>query len=233
MKKSSFILFMFLTFGALAQQNNNSTLIDKIFLALPDSIMLSDFYELNYGKRDTLLNLLRQENRDEIYYKHDISFNIYNEDGNFIKMVQPRSDAMATCEIKVFCESNDSIVAITFRNYDYATTASERTVFYDYSNGKFNDVSKKIFKSFHYYTDNYGSNTIDSLNQYFKTDLRENPVHNYMLYKFTKSDTVYIIQNFYDYFLNFDDPGLDTTYFDGEFYTKKYIMENGKLRLAE
>ena len=231
MKRNSFIVLIFLSIGVLAQKNSNSnSTIDQIFRSLPDSTMDISFYKLSHGRRDTLLDLLKNEQRDEIFYKYHISFYNYDLNGTFIKMFKPQLDPMPTCEIKLFHNSKDSIVAVTSNFYNHASIVTDKIVFYKYSNGEFENVSNKLLNEFNYYTDNYSDNIIDSLNLCYQTDLRINPENDHMIYKFTKSDTVIIAESFFGTEVDIE---LDTTYFDGEFYTKKYIMDNGKLRLAE
>jgi hypothetical protein len=235
MKIISLFLLVLLSANLFAQISTNlKPSIKDVFISLPDSTMHSSYFELPKEKRIELWKLIEDKSWDLIYNSEGISFNGLNPMDDLIKMTMVRLlDPMPKCEIKIFSAPESNNVGITYYSYDGATTSTEKTIFYEYDNGNYEDVTEEIYNSFNYYTDNFTTNTIDSLNLYYKTNLRETPIHNDMIYRFTKTDTVHIIQNFYDYFFDYDNPGLDTTYFDGEFYTKKYIMENGKLRLAE
>jgi len=186
---------------------------------------------LNFQSRKEIWSLIEDRNWDKIYYSEGISFNGIDPKDNILKMTMVRLlDPMPICEIKIFNAGKNINIGVTYSSYDGATTSSEKTIFYKYDNGKFEDITREIFKSFNYYTDNYTNNAIDSLNLYYKTNLRKTPRNDYLIYKFTKSDTVIIAESFFGTEVGIE---LDTTYFDGEFYTKKYIMDNGKLRLAE
>jgi hypothetical protein len=232
MRINSFFALIFLSFGVLAQKNSTSnSTIDQIFLTFPDSVVKMTSYQLSYGRRDTLLNLLKNEQRDEIFYKYHISFYEYNFNGTFIKMVKPQLGPMPTCEIKLFPGLKDSIVAVTSNYYNHASTETEKIVFYKRTKESYSDATNETLNTFNFFTDNFSDSIINILSHYFSRDLHLVRFNEVLLYSFTPSDTVYISNSFFD--IPVGDLLDNDKHFDGEFYTKKYIMDNGKLRLAE
>ncbi len=252
MKRNSLVfLLLLVSYTAFSQKvEDDQNELREIFLSLPDSVLSNNLFDFSKVKGHKLWELYNKEEfqrsntlpTDRIFGYLDILFrndtikvnSLIEVKSNLIRIMEPYSDAIPTYDIKLF-KDNQQIVAVTLKSSDHATTHTDEIVFYKYKNENFKDVTYKVLKSFNYFTDNYSDSTINILNSYYNCDLRGDDVTNKgLLYTFTNSDTVIISESFFDYFIDpNENPGFDEEYFDGEFFTKKYIMDKGKLRLAE
>jgi hypothetical protein len=243
MKKISIVIFCFITIISFAQNDKISDL-EKVSIALPDTIFVdSDFYfpsehrtlfwkQYKTNKYEffdpvqdkTIGNLNLFFDNDSIFWEAYL-----DKKGNLLRIMIKNSDAIPTIEIKIF-EDDTKIIGVSFKYYNSATIVTEKVRFLEYKEAKFIDITKEVLSSFNYNTDNYSDSTNNLISEMCEFNVQLNPPNNLLLYTFTPNDTIYISDCFYGIE---EDIGLDTTYFDGEFYTKKYTMENGKLRLAE
>jgi hypothetical protein len=235
MKKISTIILIICNLYSIGQNTSiDKSIIEEVFLTLPDSLVKTSFFELPKSHREALWSIYKKGIRDKS--QDSLEFYLFvDEKDNKIKIISTQSDQTPELEIKIFNFEFKTIVGTTFSYYDGATTSSEGISFYDYTSSKIQDITNKVLKNFNFFTENYSDSTINLLSKYWKTNLREGsgPCMS-LIYDFTSSDTIEISDSFFGYFYDENpDPGLDSTYFDGEFYTKKYILENGKLRLAE
>ena len=231
---SAIFLIIFNLYGLGQNDSNDKSIIGEVFLSLPDSIVKTSFFELPKSKREALWCAYKKEARDNSYDKLDF-YILVDEKENKIEIVSTQSDQNPTLVIKLFDSGSKPIISTTFYYYDGATTSSEGIAFYDFKSSKIKDITNKVLDSFNFFTDNYSDSTINILNKYWSSNLRDGsgPCMS-LIYNFTNSDTIEITDSFFGYFYDeMPDPGLDTTYFDGEFYTKKYIMDNGRLRLVK
>jgi len=250
MKKISLIILCFSTLFSFSQ-NDKVNDIETISFILPDSIFnnsrftfLNDHrtlfweqyktnkyevFETRYEKTIGKLNLFFDN--DSIIWEAYV-----NKKGNLLRIMNKNSDAIPTIGIKLFLK-NQNYLGITKKCYDGYTISTVQTLFYVPENNKLIDVTKEIMESFNFFTDNFNNTVINALNNFHSTDLQKNPLSQRLLFVFSETDTVSISYDFADYYFanNTNPPGLNDSCscFDGEHYTKKYIMENGKLRLAE
>jgi len=233
MKTISAIFLIIFNLYALGQNvSNDKSIIGEVFLSLPDSIVKTSFFELPKSKREVLWNAYKEEVKDNSYDKLDF-YILVNEKENKIEIVSIQSDQSPRLVIKLFNSGSKPIITTAIDYYNGATTSSEGITFYDYKSSKIKDITHKVLDSFNFFTDNFSDSTINILSNYWSSNLRDGSGPS-LIYNFTNGDTIEITNSFFNYFYEErPDPGLDTTYFDGEFYTKKYIMDNGKLKLAE
>ena len=244
MKSTSFILLLLISISALSQKkSHNQNALEKILFSIPDSIFLNHLFEFQQENRHLFWetytkNDYRQveDGGDKIFGDLNLFFDselfgyaFIDEKSNLLR-IMGRNDDIPTYEIKCFNLPEKKIVAITLKYYDFATTVSDMIVFYKKEMNEYFDITNEVLNSFNFYTDNYSDSTNKRISEIYELNVEKNPLNNHLLYTFSASDTVYITES---HFGLEEDIGLDTTYFDGEFYTKKYIMENGKLRLAE
>lgn len=250
MKKISLIILCFSTLFSFSQ-NEMVTEIEKISLLLPDSIFdESEFYfpkehrvlfwnQYKTNQYETFKT--RNENpigKLNLFFDNDsIFWDAYvNKKGNLLRIMNKNSDAIPTIGIKLFLK-NQNYLGITKKHYDGYTVSSVQTIFYMLENNKLINVTEKIMNTFNFFTDNFNNTVINALNNFHLTDLQKNPLSQRLLFVFSETDTVSISYDFADYYFanNTNPPGLNDSCscFDGEHYTKKYIFDNGKLRLVE
>jgi len=253
MKKNSLILiFLFLsTISSNAQDLLlDSSNLKSLFILCPDSLLGKRMKIFSQDNKILFWELYKKGNytkiksnfEDKIHGTFDIMIRdtiidldaLINLQDNLIRLMYKNSDAVPTYEFKVFKDVNLIIIGVNLKSSDMSSTFTDGIAFFELKNSIFLDISSKILHSFNYYTDNYSDATVDSLSRFYSCDLRTSPKNNKLLYRFTESDTVIITYDFFDYYY-FHDEKLDLhkEKHNEEFYLKKYIMDNGKLRLAE
>jgi|GEM_PF-1566142 len=248
MKKINLLIFLLLiSFLTFSQKTNKTQLeLKEIILSIPDSALNVNIFMLPKAKRNALWELYEKGQYKKVESYVDLIFGnfefmirndsinvnlLINKKDNLIRIAYPYSDAIPTYDIKMFQAEGYYLIAITLKYSDHATTNTKEIIFYKYMNDVFTDVTNEVLNSYNYVLDNYNDSTINILNRYYNCELRRDKLLNKrLLYTFTKYDTVIISESFFDISKGLE---LDEKYFDGEFFTKKYIMDNGKLRLAE
>jgi len=249
MKKNSLILiFLFLsTISSNAQDLLlDSSNLKSLFILCPDSLLGKRMKIFSQDNKILFWELYKkaeyekiEKSKDRILGEFNIFFHtdlfrkaLVNEEENLLR-IMGSSDAIPTYEIKKF-RNYPNIIGVNLKYYDNVTIVTDRIAFFEYRNGELNNITDKILNNFNFYTDNYSDATLDSLSRFYSCDLRTSPKNNKLLYRFTESDTVIITYDFFDYYY-FHDEKLDLhkEKHNEEFYLKKYIMDNGKLRLAE
>lgn len=250
MKRFSILILVLISLNSIAQVDELGKMdLKKIFLTLPDTVFSNGEFVITNTERNSFWTLYEKGKFDKKeVFKHGLlgktNLDYYNdslniecfieEEKRLIRVMNNNSDIAPTYEIKAF-NSTPKVIGITLKYSDHVSLGTTLILFYKRNTFGFENITSQILGSFNYFIDNYSDSTIKILNEKCGCDLKFDGGSNKgMLYSFTTSDTVLISDNFYGYFFNENpSPGIDTTYFDGEFYTKKYIMENGKLRLAE
>ncbi len=251
MKRFSLIFLILIGLNSYSQNSKEKEFLTDILPKLPDSTFNNHYSKFQGSDRALIWSSLKKEEyeiiKNSTFYEYDgaelnikntpnlnlINFLVNWEKGIFW-IFDNRSDVSSEYEIKVFKINHKYIVAFTVKHSTFSTYESGGIEFFVYSENKLKNITKDVLNSFNFYTDNYNESIIDSLNLHCDCNHRNNVTNEGLLYRFTTSDTVVISDNFFGYFYNgYPNPGLDSTYFDGQFYTKKYIMDNGKLRLAE
>ena len=224
MKKISFVVLILLSFYSYSQVKNSMDLLLKAFKMLPERVLIDSYGELTEKKRNDIIN----------YYS---SLNDKDSVTDLIEFEGFYGDVGVYYELKGFAHDTNYLIGYANRFSTFSTTEAGNIYFFQYENSKLVDITSSVLGSFNYFTDNLKRETIDSLSSFYEKDLSKSPVQKKLLFNFTISDTIAITFDFIDYYYMRDEnlPGLDknSSYFDGQFYTKKYIMENGKLRLAE
>lgn len=247
-KRNSLIIFLILnSLKANCQDVSNDKVIINIFHLLPDEIFTNRYSELQNPERKLIWDLY---NSGE--YKVDINStfddynalkldfinapnlsNIYfliNYEDNIIIIFDNRNDIGLEYEIKLF----QNVVAFRVQYSTHLTTEPGRIEFYSYKSNKIKNITPKVLNSFNYRKDNYSKSTIDSMEKFYSCSFTKEDANKMLLYNFLESDTVEIVENFILHSENgYNNTGLDEKYFDGGFFSRKYIMKNGKLRLAE
>jgi len=249
MKKNNLIFFLLLvSFTSFSQNNkNDQNELKEFFLSLPDSVFKDNRFFFPKEERQLFWNQYKKgEYRniemsiDKMVGEFDLLFEndffrkaLIDEKDNLIRIMKAYSDAIPTYEIKIF-QNNPKIIGLTLKYYDNVTIVTDKIVFYEYKNKKFKDDTKDVLESFNFYADNYSEATVDSLSKFYSCDFEVAPKNKKLLYRFTESDTVFITYDFFDYYY-FNDELLDLHQekHGEEFYMKKYIMDNGRLRLAK
>lgn len=224
MKRISLIAVVILNFAAYSQFEHTEQLIIEGFKKFPEEVFHDSYGELSKKDRSDIIN----------YYT---SVNQNDSASSLIKFEGTYGDIGVYYEIKGFVQDSIFLIGYVNKFSTFSTIEAGIIYFFQYVNSKLIDITSSILESFNYFTDNFKKVTIDSLNSHYCTDLRKTPFHTQLLFNFSKSDSISIKYDFLDYIYMRDKkpPGLNecSPYFDGQFYTKKYIMKNEKLRLAE
>jgi len=247
-KKINVLIFLlFISFSSFAQNEKSSqNELKEIFLSIPDSTFSDNIFELcreerkrlwklyDYGdyfisktlKSDVIIGYV-----DILPKDNNIDINTLIDNQNFlIRIRDPYSDAIPTYDFKIFQNMSNKVIGLTLKYSNHATYNTDIILFYEYKNNEFRNITNEVLDSFNYKKDNYSDSTINLISEIYGRDVRRYPLNRKLLYRFTPSDTVYIFESFFGIDEDLD---LDKRYFDGEFFKKKYIMDNGKLRLAE
>lgn len=217
MKKISLLVLLILSINAYSQIEHSIRLLIEGFKKFPEEAFNDTYGSLSTKDRIDIIN----------YYN---SINQKDSAVDLIKFDGFHGDVGVYYELKGFVSNGKFIIGYTNKLSTSSTKECGNIYFFEYSNSELTDITSVVLGSFNYYTDNYSKSTNRRISEKYGYNVENNPSNKHLLYSFTPSDTLYISESFFGIE---EDIGLDTTYFDGEFYTKKYIMENGKLRLVE
>lgn len=248
MRRTSFVLLLFVGMSSFAQDiSQNPNGLKEIFLSLPDSVFKDNIFDLPSEERQLFWDQYKKgEYRSieiyggkvvgelDLFFENDFFRRALVVEKSGLVRIMGTSDADPVYEIKSFNYSKTIIIGLTLKYYDCVTDVTKKIVFYEYKNKNFKDVTDDVLQGFNFYSDNYSEATVDSLSKFYSCDFGVAPKNKKLLYRFTESDTVFITYDFFDYYY-FNEELLDLHQekHDEEFYMKKYIMDNGKLRLAE
>jgi hypothetical protein len=245
------ILLLCIIILSIKAQVDNKLNLKEVFLTLPEDAFHSRHYNLHHFQRNSFWALYEQgkfQNKEIFqhgllgntnleYYSDSLNIECFiNLENRLIRIIDKYSDVTPTHSTKIF-KGDRNIIGTTLKYSDPMSTICDMIDFYEKTEKTYKKISDEVLNSFNFFTDNFKEETIESLNSFYKKDLKNTPIYNELLFGFTLSDTVKITYDFTDYHYMRDKnpPGLDenSPYLDGQFFTKKYIMENGKLRLAE
>lgn len=251
MKRNSLVfLFLLINLTSFSQKiENGQNELKEIFLSLPDSVFSDNIFDLSKEESKLFWDQYLKEKYENVEMSNDRIYGITNLmfrsdslsvdafidfSGKILRIMNRNTDAIPTCDVKIYNYCCKKIIGVTIKSSDHATTHTDVIAFYKYKRGKYKNVTDYVLEGFNYFTDNYSKATIDSLNKFYSCNLRVEPKNRKLLYRFTESDTVFITYDFFDYYY-FNDELLDLHQekHDEENHMKKYIMKKGKLKLAE
>jgi len=245
MEKIKYLLFLLLISNCSLAQDEKSMI--NLLEILPDSVFNNDYEDIDISERNLIIKLYSngkyEVDKNSTFYDYDASQLIFkdqdklkylnvlvNEQKDYMVIFDNYSDVASEYEVKVFKD----IIAFKVDYSTHLTTEPGRIVFYKKKNEKLLDITKDVLNSFNFWEDNYHKHIVDSLIANYQKHFNVSYSESTLLFKFTTSDTIEISDNLT---LQFDSGidlwKLDSLKFNSEFYTKKYIMDNGKLRLAE
>lgn len=134
--------------------------------------------------------------------------------------------------IKIFNNTYPYLIGYNLSRDEHVAYGSIQTKFFQLNeNTELIDITDQLFKTLNFCIDNYGDKTLS----YFKGTSKEincDPAK--LLFNFTETDTIWIMNCHYDIFEEYNiDTLFDNKWVKDVYIARKYIMENGKLRLAE
>jgi hypothetical protein len=134
--------------------------------------------------------------------------------------------------IKIFNDTYPYLIGYSLSRDEHIAYDPMQTTFYQLNkNGGLIDITEQLFENLNFCKDNY----LDKTLSYFKGTTNEincNPSK--LLFNFTETDTIWMLNCHYDIFEKYESDTLFNDRFVKDVYiARKYIMENGKLRLAE
>jgi hypothetical protein len=245
MEKIKYLLFLLLICNYSLGQHKKSMV--NLLEILPDSLFNNDYEDIDISELNLIIKLYNngkyEVDKNSTFYDYDAFHLIFkdqdklkylnvlvNEQKDYMVIFDNYSDVASEYGIKEF---ND-IIGFKVDYSTHLTTEPGRIVFYENKNEKLIDITKDVLNSFNFWKDNYDKYIVDSLIANYRKLFNVSHSTSTLLFKFTTSDTIEISDNLT---LQFDSGidlwKLDSVKFKSEFYTKKYIMDNGKLRLAE
>jgi hypothetical protein len=244
MKKINFVFLLLISLTSCSQNIKKTRIaVAEIFISIPDSVFSDNIFEIPKEERQLFWEQYKkgeyrniEMSTDKVvgeldwFFENDFIRRALVDEKNGLVRIMGPSDTNPVFEIKAFVHSKTNIIAITLKYYDFATDVSKKVIFYEFRDHKFINITEEVLSSFNYKKDNYSDTTIKLVSTIYGHDVISNPFNNKLLYRFTCSDTVYITESFFGID---EDLSLDKKYFDGEFFSKKYIMKRGKLKLAE
>jgi len=217
MKKANLLFCLLISLNLYSQNENNINKLIEAFKELPEEVFTHKYGKLTVEKRNTVINN---------YIKKEMSDTFIN----LIRFDSFYGDIGLEYEIKFL----RNIVAFRVQYSTHLTTEPGKIEFYSLNNNQLINISHEVLNSFNYWEDNYSKSVCDSLKKLYSDFDNPEAINKSLLYYFSGSDTLTIIENFILHFENgYQNYELDKKYFDGGFFTKKYIIDNGKLRLAE
>lgn len=223
MKKISIIILMLLSLNLLAQNNEQERMFLNAFKALPDSLFEENLEKLTKSEGIIYIEKCLQGKSEFTNNCKSVGVSCIDRKNLFFKILNVRTDNAIRFEYKIFNSENRNIVGFTIIEENHLTDESLVIAFYEYKNNNLMEISSNIFESFNFKTDNYKDSTINKLNFIYESDFFKNAMNDQLTYMFTYSDTIIIMDNLALYH--------EIDFHEGYIY--KYIMDNGKLRLAE
>jgi len=234
MKRNSLILLILISLNIYCQDKQVNNIIIEVFQSLPDSLFPEKYSKLTKNERNLLIELYKNKEYEiisgsngeqiELEMLDNRVYIIIDFENGLMRISDNRSDISVKYELKLYYYLNSYLCAYSVNYSTHLTMEAEIIKFFKFWNNKFTDITKNVLNSFNYKIDNYNDTIINEFNKICNCDFRINPKNIDLVYKFTETDTVMILDNFIVFNYKYN-PNIKVIH--------KYIMDNGKLRLAK
>ena len=229
MRKISVFLVILLSLNSMGQKSQNIDVFTYVFQSLPDSL----FPEFSKEQRNKILESVRNMKNEfsstskkmaETFILNDKVFLSFDFENNLLEFSDSRSDITAYYQLKIFDNKNKDVLGFNLNYSTHLTTEAGFIQFFKYYPDNILNITDSVLNSFNYKTDNYSDTTINEFNNIYNWDFRKWAQNEKLVYEFTKSDTIQLVDNLIIFNIRKMSDVKDN---------HKYIMDNGKLRLAE
>ena len=207
----------------LAQNNEQEEIFINAFKALPDSLFEKNKNTFTKSRGISYIAEYFAGKSEFANTCTNIGVSCIDMNNMLFRIINIETDNALWCEYKIFRLGNTYLIGFTIKEENHLTDESLVIAFYEYKVNILMERSSDIFDSFNFKTDNYKDSTINKLNSIYTNDFHKNAMNAQLTYKFTNSDTVIIMDNMPLYH--------EIDLHKGCIF--KYVMDNGKLRLAE
>lgn len=229
MKKISVFILISVSLNISGQNSQNMDMLIHIFQSLPDSL----FPELNEEQRNTIVKSFKNKNYEFVSPSNEVAetfilnnrvFVSFDFKNDLFEISDNRSDITAYYQLKLFDNLDTSILGFSLKYSTHLTMEAGIIQFFNYYQNKILKITESVLNSFNYKTDNYADTTINEFNDIYNWEFRKHPQNEKLVYEFTESDTIQLVDNLIIF---------NIRKMSGIKDNHKYIMDNGKLRLAE